>query len=482
MSPVFDENSEKSEEWTQDPPADPGLHTLLQSLKQEPPADYFEQFWTELQPQLTPAVSESWALRLLRQLKSPPALSVAAAVLVIALLIPTGVLKTGQPLLQAEAPTGVQEQTEAQSLDTSRAKTLPGGGRVAARNEGLIAQNQPLLEDANRVERDQDKAVTEEPMVLGAARQDLLAEDAKTKEERPAAPALKKDNQARKIPILQGYNQADYLVKSATLGVEVARLDQAFSSVSKLMTEHGGYIVSSEMSRPEEGTATARISLKVPKQHFLTVIEQIEKTGEVRSKQIRSEDLWLQLQRQKIEIDDLQTQVNENKENKAQQRALKRQLREQELQRQEFEQMLRMASLDLVLTQKAPSRFWSLGDVGEQLRVRLNRALQDTLRMLVNILVFLPPLLIYFGCAWLIWLLLKLVLVTRLELLSPRALSIAYLLGLLFFPLAMGGKDLFRATLLFAALLTAGVGIKTLLGRLRKPEPPAVAPADQEET
>lgn len=120
--------------------------------------------------------------------------------------------------------------------------------------------------------------------------------------------------------------------------------------------------------------------------------------------------------------------------------------------------------------------------MGEQIQYKLNRALGDTLKLLVEILVVLPPLLIYFGSAWLLWLLLKLILVQRLALLSSRALAIAYLLGLLFFPLALGGKELFSATLLFATLLGAGAGIKALIQRWQKPSPKIEpAPLDPED-
>ncbi len=60
--------------------------------------------------------------------------------------------------------------------------------------------------------------------------------------------------------------------------------------------------------------------------------------------------------------------------------------------------------------------------------------------------------------------------------------DIAYLLGLLFFPLALGGKELFSATLLFATLLGAGAGIKALIQRWQKPSPKIEpAPLDPED-
>lgn len=465
---------------TEDPPLEPELRTLLQSVKTVPPPAYFDQFWQELSPRLTSLKPEPWSVRVLKLIKSPPAISVAAAVLAVALLIPKQNGIFDQVSKQAEVPASVSTQAGS-SLDTTHAKRLPGGGQVGTRPD--------LLRDEGRLLRGQDKSEpAAPPMVLGAAKEeesppvneaDNLAQTELKKQKTQdllAARPESQDNQVREkmaapnspIPLLKGYNQADYLVKSASLGVEVPQLTQAFTAVSLIVNQHDGFIVRSDMSRPENGAASAQISFKVPKQHLLTVIEKIEKTGEVRNKNIRSEDLWKQVESQKLDQDDLQLQIQDATD-KAAQRRLKRLLREQILKRQEFEQMLRMASVELQLTQKAPQRFWNLEGVGEQLQYKLNRALGDTLKLLVEILVVLPPLLIYFGSAWLLWLLLKYILVQRLALLSPRALAIAYLLGLLFFPLALGGKELFRSTLLFAALLGAGAGIKALIQRWQKP-------------
>jgi len=505
-----DEDALSPEFLAEDPPIEPELRALLQSVKTSPPPDYFEQFWNELNPRLAPLKPEPWSVRVLKLIKSPPAISVAAAVLAVALLIPKQNGLFDRALQQAEAPSSkvLQEgrQNLAGSLDTTHAKRLPGGGQVGTRSD-LLGNERSLL---GGQDKNQPAAP---PMVLGAAKEeesapadevdsltrnqtelkkqksyDLLASRPEGQTSQSQAgqdlkerSAIAAPPPASPIPLLQGYNQADYLVKSATLGVEVPQLTQAFTATSLIVNQHNGYIVSSTMSRPENGMASAQISFKVPKQHLLTVIEKIEKTGEVRNKNIRSEDLWKQVQTQKLDQDDLQIQVQDATD-KAAQRRLKRQLREQVLKRQEFEQMLRMASVELQLTQKAPSRFWNLEGVGEQIQYKLNRALGDTLKLLVEILVVLPPLLIYFGSAWLLWLLLKLILVQRLALLSSRALAIAYLLGLLFFPLALGGKELFRATMLFAALIGAGAGIKALIQRWQKPlskvEPAPLDPED----
>ncbi len=490
----------------QDPPLDPELRSLLQGVKTAPPPDYFEQFWSELSPRLTPLKPEPWSVRVLKLIKSPPAISVAAAVLAVAFLMPKQNGLFDRATKQAEIPAAVlQLEGNSGSLDTTHAKRLPGGGQVGTRPDLSIDESRL------RAAQDKNQPAAAPPMVLGAAKEEERApvneEDSLTGSQTELKKQKSNDllanrqegqtNQGRAnqdlkeratiaapsspIPLLQGYNQADYLVKSATLGVEVPQLTQAFTATSLIVNQHNGYIVSSTMSRPENGMASAQISFKVPKQHLLTVIEKIEKTGEVRNKNIRSEDLWKQVQTQKLDQDDLQIQIQDNPD-KASLRRLKRQLREQVLKRQEFEQMLRMASVELQLTQKAPSRFWNLEGVGEQIQYKLNRALGDTLKLLVEILVVLPPLLIYFGSAWLLWLLLKLILVQRLALLSSRALAIAYLLGLLFFPLALGGKELFSATLLFATLLGAGAGIKALIQRWQKPSPKIEpAPLDPED-
>jgi hypothetical protein len=176
--------------WPRIPPLDPELRSLLQGVKTAPPPDYFEQFWSELNPRLTPIKPEPWSVRVLKLIKSPPAISVAAAVLAVAFLMPKQNGLFDRATKQAEIPAAVlQLEGNSGSLDTTHAKRLPGGGQVGT-HSGLI-----LDESRLRAGQDKNQPAAAPPMVLGAAKEE---ERAPVNEERQSFPQSNRVKKAKK--------------------------------------------------------------------------------------------------------------------------------------------------------------------------------------------------------------------------------------------------------------------------------------------
>ncbi|PKL77638.1 MAG: hypothetical protein CVV27_04895, partial [Candidatus Melainabacteria bacterium HGW-Melainabacteria-1] len=116
------------------------------------------------------------------------------------------------------------------------------------------------------------------------------------------------------------------------------------------------------------------------------------------------------------------------------------------------------------------------------------QSLQTSTRILAEVLLLAPPLLIFAGLAWLGWLLLKRILITHLALVQPRLLAMIYLLGLVYFPLSLAGGPILATSLAFALLLTSLWALKTIYSwaqkRFAKPNnveaaAPVQAPAAQ---
>ena len=391
---------------TQDPEPDPELQALLKQVQATPPEGYFEAFWQELQPQLqTIMPSVPLHLRLLRSLKTPPVLTAAAAVLVIALLLPIGLRQN-----QSSPP-------QAPLAEEQQAKSLPEGSQIAARRD-LGLEKEAMLPPA--------------PLVLGAGQPENKATRTDNSLETPSAEL---DNEG---PIQQ-----------AELQLDVTELATSLGRIEQLTQAQGGYSVTSELSQPETGPAVAQMRLKVPAGQLQALLAQIEQQGTLRHKQLKSED-------RETQANTWDPQPNASTEP------------EQTTPENPNTQTV-FSTISLQLTQKTAVGFWDQAQTLTLIKARFNQILSETLRLTFNLFSLLPALLIYFGCAWLLWKLLYLGLIARMQLLAPQTLAIAYLLGLLFFPLLAGEQALFRVTLLIGMLMGGSIGVRHLM-RQRKPE------------
>jgi hypothetical protein len=385
------------------------LQPLLKQLKLTPPEGYFETFWQELQPQLEPVPPRlPWGLRLIHRLKNPPVLTAAAALLIIMLWLPMSLQHT-HTQQQAALPTSEEQLT----------KSLPEGGQIAARRDLLLEKDTSTQQTPPA------------PLLLGAGRPVYQAGGGNPATETPAEPT-------ETLPLQQ-----------AELQLEVPELANTLRHIEQLARRQGGYSLNSELSHPEKGSASARISLKVPAHQLQTLLTQIEQAGVLRHKRMTNEDRRIQSNT----WDPTPHQTAQKSDDKPQW----------------------FSTVELQLLQKKASGFWAQNDITDLLTTRLNQTLRETLGLLLNLFSLLPALLIYSGCAWILWKLLSFGLVTRMQLFSSQTLATAYLLGLLFFPLLVGEQALFKVTLLVSGLIGVASGMQHLQ-RLRaknSSEPPA---------
>lgn len=267
----------------------------------------------------------------------------------------------------------------------------------------------------------------------------------------------------------QGYNAPGYLIKAGSLQLESDDIQQAFGRVSALTDKYQGYLVNSSLSNYGQGTASATLQVKLPSGKLSAALTELDALGTVRSKQITTEDIWLQLQQQRLEIEYLQDTAKTSKSSTP---ASRHQIRQQQLERLRLEQSLRMATLEITLTQKPA--IWNLAPLGTELGQKAQQSLTVTARLLADVLLYLPPVLVFLGLAWLGWLLLGHLLITRLGLMAERPLAGVYLLALVFFPLyAVGGLGAAGAFSILLGLIWAG---SLLVAYLRRKPVPAVQP------
>lgn len=310
------------------------------------------------------------------------------------------------------------------------------------------------------------------PVVGGRTAQEFAAEPAqnvaqdlqKSKQSSGELPPLD-SKVAAPAPALsglgQGYNAPGYLIKAGSLQLESDDIQQAFGRVSALTDKYQGYLVNSSLSNYGQGTASATLQVKLPSAKLSAALTELDALGTVRSKQITTEDIWLQLQQQRLEIEYLQDTAKTSKSSTP---ASRHQIRQQQLERLRLEQSLRMATLEITLTQKPA--IWNLAPLGTELGQKAQQSLTVTARLLADVLLYLPPVLVFLGLAWLGWLLLGHLLITRLGLIAERPLAGIYLLGLVFFPLyAVGGLGAAGAFSILLGLIWAG---SLLVAHLRR--------------
>lgn len=256
-----------------------------------------------------------------------------------------------------------------------------------------------------------------------------------------------------------GYNAPAYLLKQASMQLEVGNIQESFGRISALTEKYHGYVVDSGMSNYESSQPSATLSLKLPADKLSAALAELDGLGTVRNQQIKTEDLWLQIKRQALEVERAQGQAKAT-EPGASRREQEYQIKQQKLEQLRLEQMLKMATVSLGLAERAP--FWDLRPLGEELRSKSFASLQTTTRLLAEALLFLPPLLLFLGLAWLGWMLLRQVLISRLGLLSERSLGAIYVSALIFFPICAVGPQALGPVLLFGLLLGAGWASRTL--------------------
>lgn len=314
--------------------------------------------------------------------------------------------------------------------------------------------------------------------------EDMLALQSETrilrKDKVAPAPLVHDLNEAEDtvLPALQadfshGFNVASALIKTASLQLELDELAPAVTKIQGIVEGYKGYVVDASFSDTLQNQTSGHLQIKVPSAELTKALAEIEALGKIQAKQIRTEDLWFKLQQQKLEQERL---AGRDSGKSPQARSEQQyQLKKRALERQQLEQMLKMATLDIRLSQRAP--MMNFGPLQLELNQKLQQAVYASSRMLVDLLVMLPPLLLGLSAAWLGWIILRKLLVAKLELLSERHLTLVYLLAWVFFPLYALGSQGLGAALLFAGLIGLLSGTHQLKLWLKKRQPQAAEQA-----
>jgi hypothetical protein len=79
--------------------------------------------------------------------------------------------------------------------------------------------------------------------------------------------------------------------REASVGVAVPSVEQTDTQIVNLVEGAGGYIASNNLNTDESGYKYAELSVKVPVKEFDTILAEIAKTGDLRSKSISGEDI-----------------------------------------------------------------------------------------------------------------------------------------------------------------------------------------------
>ena len=117
-----------------------------------------------------------------------------------------------------------------------------------------------------------------------------------------------------------------------------------------------------------------------------------------------------------------------------------------------------MTTFTLNMTQKQPVQFWDRG------MKRLTDSLKQTVNGCLEMVAFLPPLLLYLTVLYIIWLVTRFIFVTRLALLTPKMLAGILFIGAVYFPLYFSGsKEELRGFFIFTVLLLLLWSIKTII-------------------
>lgn len=269
-----------------------------------------------------------------------------------------------------------------------------------------------------------------------------------------------KTNKGKKQPTRK-YNQEQYLLKKGTVRLEVKNLSDTFNQIQQFVKAQEGYVIDSHLKHQEKASSTAFLLLKVPKAKFQATVLQIDSLGIIRFKQIKSEDLAPEIIPQEHTIEELQGYIKDSK-NWREKKALQHELKAARKYLTQLKQDLGMATYEVNLFTPYQASVWKNEALGKRLQKKLARALNDSLTFLVDIIAFLPIGFMISLLIFILWLTTKFILVTKLELLKQKSLAMIFVVGLIFFPTYFMGGELFSSTILFVSLIAFIWSLKTI--------------------
>jgi anti-sigma factor RsiW len=86
-----------------------------------------------------------------------------------------------------------------------------------------------------------------------------------------------------------------HVTRSATLTLEVDRLEEKSDAVESMAREAGGFVASNQLQTIQEGQKTASLTVRVPTAQFDAIMRRLARLGEVRDKNVSGEDITEQV-------------------------------------------------------------------------------------------------------------------------------------------------------------------------------------------
>ncbi|TAN62123.1 DUF4349 domain-containing protein, partial [bacterium] len=92
-------------------------------------------------------------------------------------------------------------------------------------------------------------------------------------------------------PLLPATGTGEMIIRTAGLRLEVENGKETYKKISEICQELGGYLAESNFFRDEQGRESGRVTLRVPKDKFLTALEKLDTLGKVKDSNTASQDV-----------------------------------------------------------------------------------------------------------------------------------------------------------------------------------------------
>lgn len=92
-------------------------------------------------------------------------------------------------------------------------------------------------------------------------------------------------------PLLPATGVGEMIIRTAGLRLEVENGKETYKKISEICQELGGYLAESNFFRDEQGRESGSITLRIPKDKFLTALEKLDTLGNVKDSNTASQDV-----------------------------------------------------------------------------------------------------------------------------------------------------------------------------------------------
>lgn len=92
-------------------------------------------------------------------------------------------------------------------------------------------------------------------------------------------------------PLLPATGTGEMIIRNAELRLEVENGKETYKKISEICQELGGYLAESNFFRDDQGRESGRITLRIPKDKFLTALDKLDGLGKVKDSNTTSQDV-----------------------------------------------------------------------------------------------------------------------------------------------------------------------------------------------